>query len=239
MRKICWISLSLLGAVACREAIVTAPAVEDEPTLAILGTDGVTCAAVALTPSFAVTANHCVPEGQVTFVTASHDGRADRTGFGTVVAREVSSDLAVFAGSGFVPATLAQGAVEFEHATTLVSHIPAPWTVGKLHPRDARDGFVQTERLESGMSGSGLWDDGGRLVGIAVGNDARCGYFAGADRIRSLLRAAPVSVPVKQPAPSAALWGDPKLSIDALLASAKQRREHIEAGLNRLEHPEE
>jgi S1-C subfamily serine protease len=206
----------------------------DEPTLAILGPDGVTCGAVAVTPSLAVTANHCVSEGEVTYVTATHDGRADRTAFGVVVAREVTSDLAVFSGSGFVPATIEQGNVEFEHATTLVTHVPAPWTLAKRHPLDTRDGFVQTERLESGMSGSGLWDDAGRLVGIAVGNDARSGYFAGRGRILSLLRAAPVSVPLKQPVPSAALWGDPNLSIETLIASAKQRREHIEAGLNRL-----
>lgn len=235
MLKNCWILCSLLGAAACAEAPPTPPAMGDEPTLAILGPDGVTCGAVAVTPSLAVTANHCVSEGEVTYVTATHDGRADRTAFGVVVAREVTSDLAVFSGSGFVPATIEQGNVEFEHATTLVTHVPAPWTVTKRHPLDTRDGFVQTERLESGMSGSGLWDDAGRLVGIAVGNDARTGFFAGRGRILSLLRAAPVTVPLKQPAPSAALWGDPNFSIETLIASAKQRREHIEAGLNRVE----
>ncbi len=236
MLKTPWIFCSFLSLVACAEAPPpVAPSMGDEPTLAILGADGVTCGAVAVTPSLAVTANHCVSEGAVTYVTATHDGHADRTAFGVVVAREVTSDLAVFSGSGFVPAIIEQGNVEFEHATTLVTHVPAPWTIAKRHPLDTRDGFVQTERLDLGMSGSGLWDDAGRLVGIAVGNDARCGYFAGRGRILSLLRAAPVSVPLKQPAPAAALWGDPNLSIETLIASARQRREHIEAGLNRVE----
>jgi hypothetical protein len=235
MPKICWILCSLLGLTACAEAPLAPPSMGDEPTLALLGSDGVTCGAVAVTPSLAVTANHCVSDSEVTYVTATHDGRADRTAFGVVVAREVTSDLAVFAGEGFVPATIEQGNVEFEHATTLVTHVPAPWTTAKRHPSDTRDGFVQTERLESGMSGSGLWDDAGRLVGIAVGNDARSGYFAGRDRILSLLRATPARVTLKQPVPSAALWGDPHLSIDTLIASARQRRDQIEAGLNRLE----
>lgn len=225
----------LLAMAGCAEAPRASPSVGDEPTLAILGPDGVTCGAVAVTPSLAITANHCVSESEVTFVTATHDGHADRTAFGVVVAREPTSDLAVFSGTGLVPATIEQGNVEFEHATTLVTHVPAPWTVTTRHPLDTRDGFVQTERLELGMSGSGLWDDAGRLVGIAVGNDARTGFFAGRGRILALLHAAPVSLPAKVPAPSAALWGDPSLSIDSLIASAKQRREHIEAGLNRLE----
>jgi hypothetical protein len=237
MRKIATMMSSFLVLVGCHEATATPPAMGDEPTLAILGEDGVTCAAVSLTPTLAVTANHCVPDGEVSFVTASRAGQADRTGFGVVVAREVTSDLAVFAGTGLVPATLAQNSLDYEHATTIVSHVPAPWTVAKLHPKDARDGFVQTERLQSGMSGAGLWDDGGRLVGIAVGNDVRSGYFAGTTRILALLHAAPVSAPLKQPQPPAALWGDPNLAIDTLLASAKQRRERIEAGLNHLDHP--
>src|SRR5215471_14265084 len=78
-----------------------APAVvSDEPTLAILGTDGVTCAAVAITPSLAITANHCVPNHDVGFVTASASGRADRTALGVVVRREVDSDLALFSAVG-------------------------------------------------------------------------------------------------------------------------------------------
>jgi hypothetical protein len=235
MSKLCWISCVVLGVAACAEAPPAPPLMGDEPTLAILGADGVTCGAVAVTTSLAVTANHCVSEDAVTYVTATRDGHADRTGFGVVVARDATSDLAVFAGSGFVPAAIEQGNVALEHATTLVSHVPAPWTLAQRRPLDARDGFVQTERLESGMSGSGLWDDAGRLVGIAVGNDARFGYFAGQGRIRALLHAAAAGPALKQPEPSAALWGDPELSIETLIASARQRREHIEAGLNRLE----
>ena len=235
MRKYCSYLGLFVTVLGCHETRVTQPAMGDEPTLAILGEDGVTCAAVAVTTTLAVTANHCVPEKDVSFVTASKTGEADRTGFGVVVAREGNSDLALFAGTGFVPATLADGTVDYEHATTIVTHVPIPWSVTKLRPGGASEGFVRTERLETGMSGSGLWDDGGRLVGIAVGNDATAGYFAGAGRIRQLLHDAPVQAPLKQPRPSAALWGDPELSIDALVAAAKLRREHIETRLERLE----
>jgi hypothetical protein len=210
----------------------------DEPTLAILGADGVTCAAVALTPTLAVTANHCVPDQDVSFVTASHTGQPDRTAFGIVIARDATSDLAVFSGTGLVAATLADGVVDYEHATTLVTHVPAPWSVAQLHPSETREGFVRTERLETGMSGSGLWDDGGRLVGIAVGNDASAGYFAGTARIREVMRDTPMSAPLKQAPPSAALWGDPALSLETLIASARNRRERIETKLEHLEHPQ-
>lgn len=234
MRKIYGI-LAVLGLVACHEEPVTGPIVGDEPTLAILGPDGVTCGAVALSATLAVTANHCVPDNEVSFVTASRMGVPDRTAFGVIVARAAASDLAVFATSGLVPASLAEGHIDYEHATTLVTHVPSPWTVAKLHPHSATEGFVQTERLESGMSGSGLWDDGGRLVGIAVGNDASSGYFAGSDRIRHVLDLSPVRAPLKPIAPSAALWGDPALSVDDLIASARARRTHIETALDRLE----
>jgi len=215
-------------------------AVNDEPTLAILGPDGVTCAAVAVTASLAVTANHCVPEQQVTFVTASRDGRADRTASGSVVTREANSDLAVFSATGLVPATLAPGEVDFEHATTIVTHVPAPWSVTTRRPLDAREGFLLTPRLASGMSGSGLWDDGGRLVGIAVGNDQVAGYFAGRDRIRTLLEHVPQGTRGDAPpfAPSdtrpAALWGDSNLAVDDLVALARRHRQHIETGFDAL-----
>jgi hypothetical protein len=227
--------LAFFGLAACHEVSVTGPLVGDEPTLAILGADGVTCGAVALSPTLAVTANHCVPDEGVSFVTASRMGVPDRTAFGVVVARAAASDLALFATSGLVPASLADGAVDYEHATTLLTHVPSPWSVAKLHPKDATQGFLQTERLESGMSGSGLWDDGGRLVGIAVGNDANSGYFAGSERIRQLLDLSPVRAPLKPATPSAALWGDPALAVDRLIASARARRSHIEALLDRLE----
>jgi hypothetical protein len=234
MRKIYGI-LALLAATACHEATVAGPVVGDEPTLAILGPDGVTCGAVALSATLAVTANHCVPDNDVSFVTATRMGTPDRTAFGVVVARAAASDLAVFATTGLVPASLADGNIDYEHATTVVTHIPTPWSVSKLHPHNATQGFLQTERLEVGMSGSGLWDDGGRLVGIAVGNDESSGYFAGADRIRQLVDLSPVRAPLKPAAPSAALWGDPSLSVDELIASARARRTHIETALDRLE----
>jgi len=237
MRHFFWNSV-LLSAVACHaETAPPPPTMGDEPTLAILGHDGVTCGAVALTTELAVTANHCVPEAAVSFVTANRKGQADRTSIGIVVARAVGSDLAVFSGDGFVPATLAQGTIDFEHATTIVTHVPVPWSTLKLHPVDAREGYVQTERLDSGMSGSGLWDDGGHLVGIAVGNDAKCGYFAGSSRILKLLQAAPVSAELKTPAPTAALWGDSALGVNGLIAAAQAKRAHIEAWLQHIERP--
>lgn len=229
---VCLLCLSIAGCHA-----EPAPArVNDEPTLAILNTDGVVCAAVAITPTLAITANHCVPDAQVTFVTASRSGQPDRTAYGVVVRREEGSDLAVFSATGLVPAMLAPGAIDFEHATTLVSHVPAPWTAAVRRPLEQGEGFLKTARLESGMSGAGLWDDGGRLVGIAVGNDRSSGYFADRDRIRRLVERVPSQPVVPDPAPTAALWGDPNLSMDALLAGAERRRRHIESGLERLEH---
>jgi hypothetical protein len=237
MRKIL-AGLLFSSLVACHaELRPPGPTVSSEPTLAILGHDGVTCGAVALTTELAITANHCVPEAAVSFVTANKNGQADRTSLGIVVAREVSSDLAVFSGDGFVPAALAQGTLDYEHATTIVTHVPVPWSVLKLHPRDAREGYVETERLDSGMSGSGLWDDGGHLVGIAVGNDAKSGYFAGSSRILRLLKAAPAGTELKPPDASAALWGDPALRVDNLIAATKVHRARIEAAFERLQPP--
>jgi hypothetical protein len=234
MRMLAKVMVCLLVAGCHAERPVAA--VNDEPTLAILGPDGVTCAAVAVTATLAVTANHCVPEHDVTFVTASRDGRADRTAFGTVVSREANSDLAVFSATGLVPATMAPGDIDFEHATTIVTHVPAPWTVATRRPLDAREGFLLTPRLESGMSGSGLWDDGGRLVGIAVGNDQAAGYFAGRERIRKLLEHAPTAPvePITDDRP-ASLWGDSHLSIDDLVASARRQREHIRNGFQEID----
>jgi hypothetical protein len=213
--------------------------VNDEPTLAILGEDGVTCAAVAITPTLAITANHCVPGHDVPFVTASRTGTADRTALGTVVRREVDSDLALFSASGLVPAVMAPVAIDYEHATTIVTHVPAPWSVTTRRPIDAHAGFLQTARLELGMSGSGLWDDGGRLVGIAVGNDQSTGYFAGRERIERLLAHVPHVAVLDRPEPTdqpAALWGDPNYAVDGLLAVAKRQRARIEAGLDELAH---
>ena len=109
-------------------------------------------------------------------------------------------------------------------------------TAAVRRPLEAGEGFLKTARLESGMSGAGLWDDGGRLVGIAVGNDKSAGYFADRSRILRLVERAPSQPPVPEPAPTAALWGDPNLSMDELLVGAERRRRHIESGLERLEH---
>lgn len=234
MRKIA-IMYAFSWAAACAAPQQSITPMGDEPTLAILGHDGVICGAVALTPTLAVTSSHCAPEDGVSFVTATRMGKTDRTGLGVVVARDVRSDLAVFAGSGFVPARVAEGSIDYEHATTLVTHVPAPWTIAEVRPRDAQDGFLRTRRLDTGMSGSGLWDDGGQLVGIAVGNDAHSGYFAGAALITDLLRLAPGRPVLLPPQPSAALWGDPNFSLERVLAASKRRRAHIEAGLERLE----
>jgi hypothetical protein len=208
--------------------------VNDAPTLAILGEDGVICGAVAVAPTLAITANHCAPEREVAFVTASRTGEPDRTARGTVISRDVSSDLALISSDGLVPAELAPATIDYEHATTVVSHIPSPWSVTTLRPVDERDGFVQTPRLESGMPGSGLWDDGGRLVGIAVGNDQKLGYFAGRERLQHLIQGLPEAASLSGAAAPPALWGDPNLRVDDLLARAKARREHIEAELGRL-----
>ncbi len=90
-------------------------------------------------------------------------------------------------------------------------------------------------RLESGMSGSGLWDDGGRLVGIAVGNDLTSGYFAGRERIEQLLSHAPGPAARTEPSRAEpALWGDPQLAVDGRLLAARQHRQRIEAGLEQL-----
>jgi hypothetical protein len=139
---------------------------------------------------------------------------------------------------GLVPAVLAPVGIDYEHATTIVSHVPAPWSVTTRRPLDAREGFLQTARLEMGMSGSGLWDDGGRLVGIAVGNDQTAGYFAGRERIQRLLEHVPHVAALDLPDQSArppALWGDPSYTVDGLLAVAKRHRARIQAGLDDLD----
>lgn len=227
-------AICLIPAASACHAERPAPLVNDAPTLAILGEDGVICGAVAVAPTLAITANHCVPERDVAFVTASRSGEPDRTAHGTVISRDATSDLALISSDGLVAAEIAPAAIDYEHATTVVSHIPSPWSVTTLRPIDERDGFVQTPRLESGMSGSGLWDDGGRLVGIAVGNDQTLGYFAGRERLRHLIQGLAAAAPVSDAATPPAVWGDPNLRVDDLLARAKVRRDHIEAELDRL-----
>jgi len=226
---------AIMGLTACGAGAPAAPAQAEAPTLAILGPDGVTCAAVAVTSTLAVTASHCTPERDVAFVTALPGGQPGHSGYGVVVARSTDSDLAVIATTGLVPATLVRGAVDYERATTLITHVPEPWSVGRVRPSDAREGFLQTERLETGMSGSGLWDDEGHLVGIAVGNGAEFGFFAGAERIRRLVQSAPVYAPLPAPAPNAEVWGDPNLSVDKQMVLVRRHRARIQAELHRVE----
>ncbi|HEY3499986.1 MAG TPA: trypsin-like peptidase domain-containing protein, partial [Polyangiaceae bacterium] len=168
--------LIALAAGACHAEV--APALGDRPTLALLGESGITCGAVAVAPSLAVTANHCARTDIVEYVAPTRQGE-QRRGLGVIVWREAASDLAAFAAEGLVPAELAEGPLDAEHVTTLVTHIPEPWSVVKVRLGEFEHGFLRTDRLRAGMSGSGLWDDGGRLVGVAVGNDEKRGYFAG------------------------------------------------------------
>ena len=73
----------------------------------------------------------------------------------------------------------------------MVAHVPKPWGVVAIHPSDVDEGFVRTERLRVGVSGSGLWDSDWRLVGVAIGNDNQSGYFASARLITELVRHVP------------------------------------------------
>jgi hypothetical protein len=216
-------------------AEVTADSVQDQATLVVLGDGGVTCGAVAVAPKLAVTANHCVKTSLVAFTRAARRGVVQRQGLGVVVVRDPTSDLAVFTAEGLTPAELVVGTVDFEHATTLVTHVPAPWSRYQVRPRETTSGFLLTERLRVGMSGSGLWDDAGQLVGVAVGNDALAGYFADGSRIAALLAPTGELTPAKPRPAQGAVWGDPRLSLDALVAATKRKREHIGAALRELE----
>jgi hypothetical protein len=218
-------------------AEVAADSVADQATLVVLGDGGITCGAVAVGPKLAVTANHCVTTSLVAFTRAARRGVMQRQGLGVVVVRDPTSDLAAFTAEGLTPAALVVGAVDFEHATTLVTHVPAPWSRYQVRPREAASGFLLTERLRVGMSGSGLWDDAGQLVGVAVGNDARSGYFADGSRIAALLAPTGELMTAKPRSAQGAVWGDPRLSLDAMVAATKQKREHIGAALRELERP--
>ena len=211
--------------------------VPDQATLVVLGDGGIACSAVAIGPKLAVTANHCVKTSLVAFTSAGRRGTAVRRGLGVVVIRDPSSDLAAFAAEGLTSAELAVGEVDYEHATTLVTHVPKPWSRYEVRPREVASGFLLTERLRSGMSGSGLWDDAGHLVGVAVGNDAHSGYFADGSRIAALLGHTRQLTEAKaKPQPGqGAVWGDSRLSLDAMLEATKQKRGHIEAALRDLE----
>jgi hypothetical protein len=120
------------------------------------------------------------------------DGKQkSRVGRGFVVVRDPTNDLAVFATSRLVPAELREEPPELHDVASMVAHVPKPWGVVAIHPKDVEDGFLRTERLRVGASGSGLWDSDWRLVGVAIGNDNQAGYFATASLIRALVREVP------------------------------------------------
>jgi hypothetical protein len=217
----------------CHKA-VQGPAIGDEPTLAIEGPHGIVCGAVAFAPNLAVTASHCVPGRIVRYTTLERRGVKSRTGTGFVVRRDAASDLAAFTGVGLVPAELSRSVPDPERSTRMVAHVPLPWSTVRVHPRELEEGFLHTERLEAGASGSGLWSDAGELVGVAIGNDSRSGYFASIPRISRMLRgtievAVAASDDGAPPPPDAhpAVWGDQHLGLDELFAGTKSQRRRI------------
>jgi hypothetical protein len=214
-----------------------APRIGDKPTLAVLGEEGIRCGAVALAPRLAVTANHCAPTDLVEYLAPSRRPGEWRRGLGLVVWRETASDLAAFAADGLVPAELAEGQLEPDHVTTLVTHVPEPWSVTGVRLSEIEHGFLRTGRLRAGMSGSGLWDDRGRLAGVAVGNDAKRGYFAGVERIAGLLRGSPGGSSLRARAVElrdSSLWESESLTFEEMLEAARERHQHIDTELERL-----
>jgi len=163
----------------------------DDSTLAVLGTGQIACAAVAVSQELAITASHCVPETVVHYQMAPDGQQKSRVGRGFVVVRDPTNDLAVFATSRLVPAELRDEPPELHDVASMVAHVPKPWGVVAIHPNELEDGFLRTERLRVGASGSGLWDSDWRLVGVAIGNDNQAGYFATAALIRALVREVP------------------------------------------------
>jgi hypothetical protein len=227
--------LFVLGCGGCRAE--PPPRVGERPTLAVLGEPGIVCGAVAVTPYLAVTANHCVKSDRVFYLAPTRKGGARRNGVGVVVWREAASDLAAFAAEGLVPAELAEGPLGADRVTTLVAHVPEPWSVLRVGLSEVEHGFLRTGRLRAGMSGSGLWDDRGRLVGVAVGNDETRGYFAGTERISALLRGAPGGARLRAKAVELrdpALWEDESLTFEQMLDATKKRHDHVESELERL-----
>jgi hypothetical protein len=132
-----------------------------------------------------------VPETVVHYLLSPDGLKKTRPGRGFVVVRDPTNDLALFATSNLMPAELRQRPADLANVASMVAHVPKPWGVVALHPRDIDDGFVRTERLKVGVSGSGLWDSDWRLVGVAVGNDKEAGYFATARLINELVRHVP------------------------------------------------
>jgi hypothetical protein len=182
----------VLGAfVAGCHPVGEVPGPTDDATLAVLGGASITCSAVAISRDLAVTASHCVPETVVHYLLAPDGQKKTRPGRGFVVVRDPANDLALFATSNLVPATLRQKPPDLDGVASMVSHVPKPWGVVAIHPSDFDDGFVRTERLRVGVSGSGLWDSDWRLVGVAIGNDKEAGYFATARLIGELVRLVP------------------------------------------------
>jgi hypothetical protein len=177
--------------VGCHAAVQAPGATSDDSTLAVLGTGNIACGAVAISPDLAVTASHCVPETVVHYLRADEGNRSTREGRGFVVVRDPQSDLALFATTHLVPAELRKQPAELDGVASMVAHVPKPWGVVAIHPSEIEDGFVRTERLKVGVSGSGLWDSDWRLVGVAIGNDRKSGYFASAALIKELVRAVP------------------------------------------------
>lgn len=182
--------LAVLALAAGCRGVRHAPVPSDDPTLAVLGASDIACGAVAVAPDLAVTASHCVPETVVHFLMAADSGRPSRARRGFVVARDASSDLAVFSSSELVPAELGDDS-PLRSTASMIAHVPIPWGVVAVHPHDVEDGFVRTERLRVGASGSGLWNSDWQLVGVAIGNDNRAGYFASTSRVLGLLRSVP------------------------------------------------
>jgi hypothetical protein len=217
----------------CR-AQIQAPAIGDASTLALHGPQGILCAAVAIAPNLAVTADHCVPSRIVRYTTAELSGRPARSGVGFVVRRDAASDLAAFTATGLVPAEMSRVAPDLSRSTRLVAHVPAPWSATTIRPISFDESFVHTERIDVGASGSGLWNDAGELVGVAIGNDRSSGYFATIPRISRMLRgtievslAPPVTPERTDAAP--AVWHDPHLALDGLFTIAKTHRQRLDA----------
>ena len=224
------------------------PAETDDSTLAVLGKDQIACGAVALTRDLAVTANHCVPETVVNYLMAPDGQQKTRTGLGFVVVRDPASDLALFATTHLIPAELRDDPPEVDGVASMVAHVPKPWGVVAIHPSDVDEGFVRTERLRVGASGSGLWDSDWRLVGIAIGNDNQVGYFATARLVSELVRHVPRDARGRiQTTSEPKICGNVGLgeravpehpegvNVPKLLDKASEKRRRIDTGLADLE----
>src|SRR5262249_8699301 len=147
----------------------------------------------------------------------------------------------LFATTHLVPAELREKPPDLDDVASMVSHVPKPWGVVAVHPVGVEDGFVRTERLRVGVSGSGLWDSDYRLIGVAIGNDTQSGYFAAASRISELVRAVPRDARGRIEIPNDAVvcespLRDPRarlgqegegLDVEHLLDVANQKNHHI------------